>query len=59
MALADKTKITPEAAEAWQAYLDQTKGLGKKYAKVEPWAWALLCARLGRLKVNRGVKHGT
>lgn len=40
--------------DAWAEYLAETKGLlPHKYARVEPYAWARLRAKLGQLKVAR------
>jgi hypothetical protein len=44
-------KIT---ASAWREYLAQTRNLiGWRYERAEPFAWAQLQARLGKLKVKR------
>lgn len=43
--------------DAWYDYYAQTRRLrGKRYEHMEPFAWALLQARLGNLKVRR-VRH--
>jgi hypothetical protein len=53
-------QVPPEVDDAWQDYLKETRGLSEeRYKAIEPWSWARLCARLGKLKVNRGEHSGT
>ena len=43
-----------EEADAWFEYADATRSeVGRRYAEVEPWAWARLEQRLGSVAVKR------
>lgn len=48
----DKPKSVEQ--NAWNLYRLETAHLrGKRYEETEPWAWAALQARLGKLRVKR------
>jgi hypothetical protein len=43
-----------EEADAWFEYADATSGeAGRRYAEIEPWAWARLQQRLRALELRR------
>jgi hypothetical protein len=43
-----------EEADAWFEYADATRvAAGRRYAEIEPWAWARLQQRLRSLAVRR------
>ena len=43
-----------EEADAWFEYLEATRAQSEtRYAKVEPWAWALLYQRLRAVRARR------
>ena len=43
-----------EEADAWFEYADATQGeVGRRYAEIEPWAWARLQQRLRSLALRR------
>jgi hypothetical protein len=43
-----------EEADAWFEYLEATRGQSeKRYAEVEPWAWARLTQRLRAVGARR------
>ena len=43
-----------EEADAWFEYADTTRGeTGRRYAEIEPWAWARLQHRLRFLALRR------
>jgi hypothetical protein len=43
-----------EEADAWFEYLEATRGQSdKRYAEVEPWAWARLSQRLRAVRARR------
>ena len=45
-----------EEADAWFEYLEATRGQNeKRYAEVEPWAWARLTQRLRAVRARRAV----
>ena len=43
-----------EEADAWFEYIEATRGQSlRRYAEVEPWAWARLSQRLRALQARR------
>lgn len=51
----DEHEPDKNAVDAWNQYLCQTREAAGsvRYGEVEPWAWACLQARLGKLKPQR------